>query len=223
MKPLSDNSEYYTKDRYLVSVDLEQKKNYAIEGVNGEKIDLLIESDYNPNHRVSHPNYAVIRYASENAQFKVGQEIICHHFAFQDKDRKSYPNTKDNDGTDLYSVDNFKVYFGIQDGELVCREGVLLCEPVKGKLIKTTLELTSKYDNVRRDIAKVMKVWEGCEDIKSGDYVLLNKGGDYVFTFKDNDYIKCDTYFDDILAVVDSEDWRLSELREHAQFGEVQK
>lgn len=220
MRPINSNKDYYTRDRYIVTVDMEQKKKLSLKGKDGEDVDLTIRTDLNSNHRISHPNYATITATSKDCQFKVGTEVICNHFAFEDGDRKSKV-LYSKDGVDYFSLENLDLMFAVIGGKLTPREGVLLCEPVDGKLIDTELEVLRDYEGHRRDIAKILDVWDGCKDYVAGEYVILAKGGDYLFDHNGKEYIKVDTYFDDDLAVVESPEWRLTEVREHAKHNET--
>lgn len=212
--------DYYDRDTYLCSVDLEQKKEHKFKGADGKEFKLYIAIEKQENHRISHPNYGTVEIASDGSQFKVGDTVIVNHFCFEDVDRKA--KTYLNDGEkDLYKVGNLDLMFGVVDGEIICREGVLLCEAVEGKFIDTQLTLTADYEGKRRDIAKILKVWDGCEDFKVGEYALLAKGGDYTFTHEGKDYIKVDTYFDDCIATTDDPTIQLTELRQHVKHGEI--
>lgn len=225
MKPVITEhrkSKYYDKDQYIVTVDLEQKKKKTLTGANGEYINLIIKVDTNQNHRISHPNYATVESTSENTQFRKGDTIICNHFTFEDANREAKIYYSKDD-VDYFKVTNLDLMFGVVNNELVCREGILLCEGVNGKLLDTSLEMLDDYDGRRRDIAKVLKVWDGCEEYKVGDYVILAKGGDYEFEHDKVNYLKVDTYFDDVLAICDSVDYRLTEIRQHAKHNEVKQ
>ena len=128
------------------------------------------------NHRIAQANYGIIEYASPNSQFKVGDGLLVRHFTFENEDRK--PNITCNyKNTDLFKVNNIDVMFGVVDGELIPREGVLLCEGIEGKFLDTELELYGDFIGKRRDVARVIKVWDGCEEFKVGDIVFLAKGG----------------------------------------------
>lgn len=218
IKPLitqRQKDEYYYKDTYLCKVDMDQKRTHKFKGENGEEFKLFIPIERVLNHRLAHPNYGVIATATEGCQFKPGTELIVRHFTFEDEGRRPLIFYTDEQGVDYYKAQNFDVMFGIVDGELVCREGVLLCEGVEGKLVDTELEVLREHEGRRRDIAKVLKVWEGCTEYQVGDYVLLERGADYAFTHEGVEYLKVDHYFNDVLAVVDSPEWRIQETRLH--------
>jgi len=202
---------YYSKDIYICTTDLRQKKDITVDGT---EVKLEIAVDYNNNHRVSHPNVGTIAVASSNSQFKVGQQIICKHFTFENAER--VPNVYYTDkNVDYFKATNFEVMFGIEsDGQLTPREGILLCEAIEGTFKDDTRGF-KEYTETRRDIAKILKVWEGCEDYKEGEYVLLAKGGDYQFDHNNKSYLKVDTYFNDAIATVDNPEWKINEKRAH--------
>lgn len=210
---------YYFRDTYFCTVDLDQKKTHKFIGDNGKEFVLFIASESIQDHKYAHPNTGEIAFATEGAQFPVGTSILTTHFAFQDETFKSKGIFKESD-VEYFKAVNLDIIAGIVDGELVPREGNLLCKPVLGKLVDTTVETTGKYEGKRRDIALVQKIWEGCTDYKVGDYVLLNKGGDYYFNHAGEEWMKVDTYFDDVFAIVDSPEWRIDEERLHAVHGE---
>jgi len=206
-----DTKKYLSQGKYICTTDLHHKKRHE---VNGTGVELEIVTTLNNNHRVSHPNVGTIAFAPKDAQFKIGQQIICKHFTFENAER--IPNiVYSNNGVDYYKATNFEVMFGIEeDGELTPREGILLCEAIEGTF-QNEGQPDKQHTELRRDIAKILKVWDGCEDYKAGEYVLLAKGGDYQFTHNGKDYLKVDTYFNDAIATVDNEDWKINEKRVH--------
>ena len=212
----SKNNSFWDKSSYLCSVDLEHKKKHYFKGDNGETFMLFLPMEEVANHRIAQANYGIIEYASLNSQFKVGDGLLVRHFTFENEDRK--PNITCNyKNTDLFKVNNIDVMFGVVDGELIPREGVLLCEGIEGKFLDTELELYGDFIGKRRDVARVIKVWDGCEEFKVGDIVFLAKGGDYLFEWKGVEYTKVDYYFNDVIAIVPSEEWYSQELRLHAK------
>lgn len=206
-----EKSTYYTKDVYILTTDLSHKKKHEVQGTD---VKLEIATEYNNNHRVAHPNIGTIVIAPKNGQFKVGQQLICKHFTFESAERVPHVMyTKD--GIDYFKATNFEVMFGIEeDGQLTPREGILLCEAIEG-IFQNEGQPDKEHTELRRDIAKVLKVWDGCEDYVVGEYVLLAKGGDYQFTHDGKDYLKVDAYFNDVLATVDTDDWKINEKRVH--------
>lgn len=217
MKLLNQKSnDYWNKATYLCSVDLEQKKNHTFKGDNGATFTLFLPMDDVSNHRVARPNYGTIEHVSGESEFNVGDGLIVRHFSFENEDRT--PNIfMNHNGLDLYKVNNFDVMFGVRGDELIPRKGVLLCEGISGNLFNTTLELAGELTGKRRDLAKVLKTWEGCTEFKEGDIILLAKGGDYLFQWEGKEYTKVDHYFNDVIAIVPSEDWYTEELRTHSK------
>lgn len=205
-------SDYQSKEWYLCTVDLQQKEKYELKGTD---LTLFVDVDKGLNHRNMHPNIGVITHTAGDAKFKVGDKLLCKHFTFRDAKRNVRVFHQDYDRTDYFMVHNSNIMFGIADDKLVPREGVLLCEKVYPK--DNTLVGLKDILGSRRDVAKVLDVWEGCEDIKRGDYVLLASGGDYLFDWKDEEYIKADVYGNDVLAVIPNEDWEVNEIRRHVK------
>lgn len=211
---------YYFRDTYVCTTDQDQKNKHNFIGDNGEELSLFVVSSEVKNHRLAHPNYGVIAEATPNSQFKVGDGLITNHFTFQDEAFK--PKVfYSKDGIDYYKVINLDIIAGVVNNELVLREGVMFCEPIYGDLIETTLYAGSEYHGKRRDIAKVVQVWEGCTNYKVGDYILLNKGADYYFDWKGKEYMKVDTYFDDVLGKSANPNMRILQERLHATHGET--
>jgi hypothetical protein len=216
MIPITNEKDFWTEATYLVTVDLNQKRKKEIATEGGDKVKLTILTEFISNHRLKHPNYAKIVSTSGKAQFKAGEGLICNHFAFEDVENNS-KHIYEKDRVKYYRVTNFDVMFGVVNGELIPREGVLLCEGVEDKLVNTNLHMTGDYVGKRRDIAKVIKTWEGCTNYEVGDYVLLEKGGDYLFEHNGKEYTKVDTYNADVLAIVDTPEVRIDEIRIHVK------
>lgn len=207
-------SDKYHRHEYYLITNVDQKNTLEVEG--GHKI--YTGADLASNHRDSHANIGEVVQTSSvgDEEFKKGDILLVDHFKFTDVNRKKELFHKTENGLELYRVLSGEIYFKIvNDCQLIPREGILLCENVEGKFVDSKLELSSELNGKRRDIAKIIKVWNGCTKYKEGDYLLLNKGGDYRFTFKDKEYIKVDTYFDDDLAIVKDEEWRFEEVRQH--------
>jgi len=208
---IKESKNFYNQGYYLCTVDLNQKDTYKVAD---HSLTLLQRT--NNNHRVSHPNVGVITHCVGKTQFNVGDSILCHHFAFTDVSRKPKVHMT-LDGVDYYKVSTREVFFKIAGDTLIPREGNLLCEAIYDKLIETTLELAESLVDNRRDVVKVLDVWEGCEEFKAGDYVMLQKGGDYELTFNGKSFLKVDVYFKDIMAIVGDPSWRITEIRRHVK------
>lgn len=202
---------YEIRDLYIVTADLEQKEWKEVGGVK-----LKMVNAFNRDNRQTRPTIGKILWASEGSQFKVGDEIICRHFTFEDSDGNRQHFIEDPVYGKLFMVNNYNLMFAIDDsGELIPREGVLLCKPVYGKFKHTDLEVAPEYEGRRRDIAEIVKVWDGCKTYKVGQYVMLKLGGDYEFEHNGQKYIRVDTYNEDDYAIVDSPDWYDGVLRKH--------
>lgn len=207
-----NKKEYPLRDGYLCTVDREHRHTHEFKGDNGETFTLFLPKDKSNDHREKHPNIGKVESKTNGAQFEVGDELLCKHFTFEQED-----NTPkvfyEEDGVEYYRVFNRDVMFAIRGEELIPREGILLCEPIKDKLYESTLELAPVDVDYRRDVVKVLKVWDGCEEYKPGDFIMLAKGGDYPFTHKGKEYVKVDHYFGDVIAIVGDSNHRIKEIR----------
>lgn len=208
-----DKDEYFIAGCYIMTCDLEQKESKQIETVDGE-LTLYTPQKYNNNHRTAHPNIGTVVQVIGDCQFKNGDQLMCTHFTFEKED-KTTNHFYEEDGIKYYKVYNQDVMFKVENEGLVPREGIVLSEPIYDKLISTFLDVSGAMEDYRRDVVRVLKVWLGCDQYKTGDLLFLEKGGDYHFTFGGKDYVKSDHYFDDIMAVIDSTDWRAEELLIH--------
>lgn len=205
------SDKYYEEGYYLCTVDLTQKDVYQ----NGSlAIQMLNRS--NNNHRVSHPNVATITHCVGKTEFNVGDTILCHHFTFTGSDRKPKVHITKN-GVDYYKVTHRELFFKIDGDRLIPREGNLVCEAIYDKLIDTFLHLSEDLVDNRRDVVKVLTVWDGCEEFKEGDFIMLQKGGDYELSHNGKSFLKVDTYFKDVMAIVGDPNWRISEVRKHVK------
>lgn len=209
MEPIASKVNYWEDAIYLCSVDIEQKKKLKL-----GNIELYIPTEYNRNHRTSHPNYGIIEAIGGDAEFKVGDGLLVTHFTFEGEDRKKKVFYKEG-VKEYYRAINFDVMFGVVDGELIPRKYNLLCEAVEGKFVDTMLTLSTNYEGKRRDLVRVLKTWKGCELYKEGDLLLIETNGDYGFEWEGKEYIKVDHYFGDVLAIVPSEKWYKEEVNLH--------
>ena len=216
LKPVTNATDYWTEATYLVTVDMMQKRNKEVETASGDKVKLTIMTELISNHRLKHPNYATIVSTSGKAQFKVGDGLVCTHFTFETgeaTDKSIY----EKDGVKYYLVTNFEIMFGVVDGLLTPRDGVLLCEGIEDNLINTKLHLTGENIGKRRDLTKVIKTWSGCTEYSVGDYLVLEKGGDYLFEWQGKEYTKVDSYNADCMAIADTPEVRIDEVRLHVK------
>lgn len=213
IRPELDKNIYELSGCYICICDLQQKEQKNVVTPFGD-VTLYTPQKYNNNHRTAHPNVGTIVEVFGNTQFKVGQQIICKHSTFENENKT--PNSfYEKDDVLYYKVYNSHVMFGVDGEELIPREGILLCEPIYDSLIGMSLIAPDILQDYRRDVTKVIKVWDGCEDYKVGDYLFLEKGGDYLFEFMGKDYIKTDDYFEDVMGVIESPEWRNDEVLKH--------
>lgn len=203
---------------YLVDVLETVKEEWEVSGTD-IKIDVI--QTYNNNFREALPSFAkVVEVYGKNPQFKVGDVLSCNHFSFVDQDRIARPFKKNSDGTDLYKLDEADVYCSLSPEGVILKsnKNIIIGLPITDQLIKTNgIVLTGDLVDYRRDVCKVLKVWEDCDlDIdEDKDYLLLDDGGDYIFTWKKVDYIAVDFNLDGAVAVVDTPEWRDVKLKKH--------
>lgn len=206
---------HYTEHIYICTCDRLHRQRHKVAGTD---IELIIMNTLSPDHRESHPNIGTVVIASEGAQFKVGDALLCKHFTFEKHDKTSRHFYTDEDGIEYYMVMNSDVMFHrANESELIPRRGVLLCEPVIGSFLASSLELNSANTGKRRDIARVVKTWDGCgeDEFKSGDYVMLKFGADYPIKFNGKDLLRVDVFNQDVYAKVDSPDCYDSVIHQH--------
>lgn len=215
VKPLDDSDSVI----YLIEPLEHEKEKFEISNTD---IVLEIDQRFNNNFREALPSFGVVRKVLGcNPDFKVGDLVSCTHTAFVGTDRIARPFMKDKNGKEIYVVPQKKIKCSLfeKGGIKKPRTNIVICTPFKGKLINTSdilLVPETEIDN-RRDIAKVLKVWEGCDlDInEKTDYLLLDEGGDYIFTWKKIDYIAVDFDMDGALAITDSPNWQNFEAKRH--------
>jgi co-chaperonin GroES (HSP10) len=206
---LFDDS-YCSKGYYLCTCDdYEEKETYKIGDVN-----IFLNMKINNNHRVAHPQIGTIHSTAGDTCFKAGDKVICVHMAFTNEDKS--PKVYIKDGETIYSkVANLDIIAKIDGDKLIPRDGILICETIVDNLLRTTLDLAGDLYDKRRDLLRVTQVGNGVDEIKVGDLILVEEGGDYLFEYNGKEYAKVDYYYDDVLGVVDSQEWRVDELRKH--------
>lgn len=184
--------------------DFNEKSIVEIGGVK-----VFMKPEINNNHRVSHPQIGTVISSSGTCEYKKGDKIFCFHGAFTNDDKTPIIDLEvDNK---LYAkVNNNNIIGKIQEGSIIPRHGIILCSPLGYS--KKSIGL---IENKRRDILKVEQTYTSCEEIKSGDYILIEDNADYYFDFNGKEMIAIDLEFDDIIAVVDSINWEINEHREH--------
>ena len=219
--PSPHKKHWQMKWAYLCTVDRDHRNRHTFGGADGQEYTLFLPKWLAGDHKQAHPNIGRVVSSSEGAEFN-DIEIFVKHFTFEESDG-SPKIFYQQDGVDYYRVLNKDVICAIQGDMLIPREGVLLCEAVKEKLYDTTLELSADLIAPRRDIVVVKEVWQGCTKYKPGDYVLLSVGADYPFEFKGTEYLKVDTFNDDIIAVVDSKEWRQTNMKAHKRITDHSK
>lgn len=217
---IKDTGDLGTNGAYLVTAyNLTEKEEHIFRGDNGEDFKLYIPTKTIQDQKLANPNTVIVQACFGNTHFKVGAKLMVEQNVLTDSSVKS--NIEKNvfytteDGTELYRVLNYDVFFEItEDEDLIPREGVLLCEPVVEVKYSTTsaIVLPDSAKLPRRDIARVVKVWEGCKDYEEGDYILLNRGADWAFRWgaDKKSYLKVDTIDNGVIARVDSDSWSIT-------------
>lgn len=203
---------------YLCTIDKEQRSKHTFKTEDGGTGTLYIPTEYIGDNRIKHPNIGTIVKCFGDAQFNVGDQILCNHFTFSDHDRTFKVLYTDEDGIEYYRVLNNQVYFKInEDGTLTNRKGLLLCEGIVDKVYETSLILPDSMIEPRRDVVKVLQVFEGCTEYRVGNYLLINKGADYPFEHEKKEYLKVDVTDDfDVLAIVPDDKIRKTETHRRA-------
>lgn len=184
--------------------DFNEKESVKIGGV-----DVFMKPEINNNHRVSHPQIGTVVSSSGNNDYKKGDKIFCFHFTFTNENKTPKIDMLVDDKMYVKVINN-DIVGKIVEGELIPRKGILLCSPVgyaEGEVLK--------IQDKRRDLLKVETIPYDCEEIKVGDYILIEEGADYYLDFNGKEYIAVDMEFDDVVAVVDGIDWEINEVRKH--------
>lgn len=197
----SESLETFGKDEmYVLTADLEQNESKEIERFDGSKVTLYTPQKYNANYRTALPKIGtIVKTFGTECKFKVGQQVLCTHFTFVNERRQSTAFTE-IDGIKYYRATNMELLAGIEDGKLVPQDEVIICKPIKDKLVKTSLELTDNMIDIRRDVAIIDIVPDKYKDIlKPGEYLFLNEGADYLFDFEGETYMAVELFLDGAL------------------------
>lgn len=184
--------------------DFNEKETVKLGG-----IEVFMQPEINNNHRVSHPQIGTVVSSSGNNEYKKGDKIFCFHFTFTNENKSPKIDTY-LDGQIFVKVINNDIVGKIVDDNLIPRHGILLCSPV-GYAEKEVLKIQDK----RRDLLKVEAIPNDCEEVKVGDYILIEEGADYYLDFNGKEYVAVDLEFDDVVGVVDGIDWEINENRKH--------
>lgn len=199
-----ETDDYYDKDLYLVECTDEDTFD---EVRLTDDIKIKIDKRYAENNLHKHPVKGKVIHANDDSEFKVGENLICKFWAFRNADTEEYQDHIVKDGKKLFFIRLSDIVCSVDNkGQLRPRKGTIICQPIYGKLMHSSLYLTSNNEGRRRDIVKVINP---CPDtkVKKGDYLLTQLGGDYEFYNGRELLISVDEYFDDYYAIVDSEHW----------------
>ena len=209
--------ETFGKDEmYVMTADLEQNESKQIKKFDGDVVTLYTPQKYNANFRTALPKIGtVVRAIGKDCKFKEGTKILCSHFTFVNEKRQS-THFSEIDGVKYYRVSNLDILAGIVDGQLVPQDEVILCEPVKDKLIKTDLELGDNLIDIRRDVAKILVVPEKYKEIyKVGSYLFLNEGADYLFEYEGVTYTAVELFLEGAIMTGPELDYQPAMLWRH--------
>lgn len=200
----TDIEDYYEREVYLVECideDTYDEVNLT------DDITIKIDKRFAINNLHKFPVRGRIIRSKENYEFKEGDEVITKYWAFR----------KSEDGSIKDHIEkNGKKYFLLKPSDIVCkidemggltpREGTIICEPIFGDLIHSSLHLSSNMRGRRRDLVRAINPCKTTR-VKEGDYLMTQHGGDYEFYVGKKLYISVDEKFDDYFAITDSPDW----------------
>lgn len=209
------NDRLHSTAYLLRPLDKEEKEKYSFKGNNGEDFTLYIPTESINNQKDAFPTTGVVVAAyGDNPDFKEGDLVIVEQNVFRKSERKFrdwdifWETEEHGELFRAFAIDTFVRI--VNDSTLVPRKGILICENVYKENYTTTLsiELPDSAKAKRRDIVRVVTTWDGddCE-YKAGDYLLIQRSADWRFNHGGKEYSKIDTYFDDVLAVVDTDKW----------------
>lgn len=198
----AEKEDYYEKDLYVL--ECLDRDTFNKRKIGSSEILLMTDRQENNLHRF--PVRGKVVTSNKSSQFKKGDELICRYHTFNNPNNGQDKATILKEGEKLYTVKNRSIICAVTEDGLEPREGVLICEPLNGNLVSTSLHLSGDMQGRRRDLVKVIQCFEGSK-AKVGDYLLLSMGGDYEFYYKDKLYLAVDEYYEDYYAIVDSPDW----------------
>lgn len=200
---------------YLVkAVDKEEKEKHIFTGEDGINHVLYIPTESINNQISAYPTTAeVVESFGEDPTFKAGDIVIVEQNVMRTPERGFREWNvfyEDEEHGELYRSFGIDTFVRINpDKSLTPRKGILICETTYRDNYSTTLdiELPDSAKTKRRDLVRVTTVWDGCDEYKTGDYLLIERSADWRFSLDGKEHIKVDTFFNDVIAVVDSESW----------------
>lgn len=209
---------YRLDGAYLMTIlDKEQREKYSFLGDNNKEYTLYTPTEYENDERKKHPNIGVVVNSTGDTQFLPGDKVIVEHNSFRYNVGDYDVLYTDEEGVEYYRVMNYNIFARINDDStLTPRKYILLCEPLKDKLVDTFLHIPEEYIDYRRDVVRITDVWEGCTEYKPGDYILLRKNADYPIDFNGKRVVKVDTASGiEVEAIVEDPSWRFKNTHRH--------
>ena len=208
--------DYREAGAYLLTLPDEfHKERIEFKGEDGKDYLLWTPASRSNDERRKNPSVGVVAKGYGNVDFEPGDTVLCEHHSFKQGGKRKVFYEKD--GTEYFRVLNFQVHFKVDDSNnLIPRKNVLLCEPLKEKMVETSLHIPDEYIDYRRDVVKIVRTWEGCTQYTEGDFILLTTNADYPITHNNKRYVKVDTSSGhEVLAKVDSAEWRYKKIHRH--------
>lgn len=199
--------DYYKKDLYLLEcIDEDTYDKYDLGG-----IQIQIVTKYQKNGLHKFPVKGMIVQTNEESEFKKGEKVICKYDTFMNPSNSEKKVAIRRNGKEYYVAGNRNIICRANsDGTITPRRGILVCKPIHGKLVDTSMYVSGEMEGRRRDLVEVVQAFEGSR-AKVGDFLLTNLGGDYEFYVGKELYLAVDEYFEDYYAIVGSKDWYDSE------------
>lgn len=217
---IKKTGDYRVDGAYLVTVpDINHHEKIVVNGEGGKEF-ILYKPDaiFSGDMRNKFANQVKVEASFGDTCFIPGDVLRVEHACLVNNSGKYDPFYVGEDGTNYFKVMNYAALFKIENNELVPRDYILLCEPIEDKAYETTLDLSADLIFNRRDLVRVVRVWEGCTDYKEGDLILIEKNSDYPLQWNKKDYVKVDTFSgQEVLAIVGSTGWRKKEVHRHAK------
>src|SRR5690606_33398868 len=144
--------DYREAGAYLLTVpDKFHKEKWVFKGDDGKEYLLWTPASHSNDERRKHPSIGKVAEGYGDVDFKPGDTVICEHHTFR-RVGDEYDVFYEKDGIEYYRALNWQVFFKVDENQdLVPRKQILLCEPLKEKMVDTFLHIPEEYINYRRD------------------------------------------------------------------------